>query len=95
MTEAQNDNRDKARRIYDEKVAPLLPPADAEKFVAIDTVSGDFTINADRLVAAQEVCSRHKGSFLFIVKAGFLPVASIRLIPFRRPIEEEPWFKAI
>ena len=42
-----------------DELAPLFEPEHARKFVVIDTISGDYEIDANRGVARQRLLARH------------------------------------
>jgi hypothetical protein len=92
VPQTDTDVRERARRLYDEFVAPKLTEADAEKYVSLDLRTGAFEIDADMDAAVDRAAARFGGENLYTVKAGFRPTASLRVRPFKSG--EKEWLLA-
>ena len=60
MTDEQSERGKRADEIFERKIRPQVDvEEDAHKYVAIDTESGDFEIDADQRAASDRLLERH------------------------------------
>jgi hypothetical protein len=60
MTEEQSERAEKANEIFDRVIRPNVDvEEEAHKYVAIDTESEDFEVDADQRAASDRLLERH------------------------------------
>ena len=75
---AKSPTREKQRRaqkIYDVKIRPLLAPADEDKYVMIDILTGDYEIGENRAVLIQTLRERRPDAVIALHPSHINPTA--------------------
>ncbi len=62
---------DRAEKIYQEQIKPLVEPQENGKFIAIDIESGDYEIANKLIVASHRLRDRHPESVRFGARVGY------------------------
>jgi hypothetical protein len=60
----------RGQEAFDRHVRPVLRPEDDGKFVAIDTETGDYEIDADDYAATGRLLARRPGARVWLMRAG-------------------------
>jgi hypothetical protein len=72
---APKRNREEIARlgqeIFERRVKPALKPGDDGKFVAIDTLTGEYEIDADDYTAVMRLHGRNPGAEAWLVRVGY------------------------
>ena len=61
---------DRGRRIYEERIKPVVEPEQNGKFIIIDIESGDYEIDEEELEASARLRERRPDSVRFLAKIG-------------------------
>ncbi|CAN5368042.1 hypothetical protein BH11ARM2_BH11ARM2_29710 [soil metagenome] len=81
MDEAQRQSiADRATRIYEERIRPLVEKDHFGKVVSIEANTGDYEIaadNADEVPALRRLRARHSDPKVFAVRVGYRTVGKI------------------
>ena len=67
----RSDIASKGQAIYEEKIRPLVDPAEKGKLVVIDVDSGDYEIDSNHAAAVGRLNARHSGVITFTVRVGY------------------------
>ena len=65
-------------KIYEEKIKHLVEPQDHGKFLVLDVITGDYSVNLDLILAEDELKSRQPEGAFYIFRVG-------HRAPFRLP----------
>ncbi len=77
---ARRDVADRATRIYEERIRPLVEGEHFGRVVSIEANSGDYEIalsNADEVPALRRLRSRHSDPKVFSVRVGYRTLGRI------------------
>ena len=66
-----NEVASKGQAIYNEKIRPLVDPAEKGKLVVIDVDTGDYEIDSNHAAAVGRLEARHPGVITFTVRVGY------------------------
>ncbi len=67
---SRHDIIQRGQALYEKTVRPIVEPARTGDFVVLDVESGDFEVNADKLVALNRLLDRRPLAVAYIVRAG-------------------------
>ncbi len=62
---------EQGRRMYEEKLAPVLKPKHTGQYLVLDVDSGDYEIDADRIVAHDRLAQRYPENVFYATRIGF------------------------
>ena len=76
--EARDAVAERGRHLFLRRVAPSLGAEHRGQFVAIDTLTGDYEVDADDITAVRRLRGRRPGGEFWLERAGFQTAYEMR-----------------